>query len=194
MSDARACLRFGPPGSSFCSATCHPVAEGHALFVGWWRAVNPSLLWAAPAGLRENWWCVPARAAGDGHHVSDVARALWIYCLSLQRVLQLRDDVSVRQRVLVGAVVLPVCEWKDIRFWHAQLPPGIPTCPFWGTERVFWHYSSDVKWCYKSHVSGCGVRFDFIIFSKTLIFIGFEVWGRQWPKASLNINCVEVNE
>lgn len=46
MSDARACLRFGPPGSSFCSATCHPVAEGHALFVGWWRAVNPSLLWA----------------------------------------------------------------------------------------------------------------------------------------------------
>lgn len=52
MSDARACLHFGPPGPNFCPATfCHPVAEEHALFVEWWRAVSPLGIRSAQVGL-----------------------------------------------------------------------------------------------------------------------------------------------
>lgn len=42
-------------------------------------------------------------------------------------------------------------------------------------------------------ISGSGLHLD-LIFSKTLISIGFEVWGFRWPKTSLPINCTGVSE
>lgn len=91
VSDARACLHFGPPGPNFCPATfCYPVAEEHALFVEsveGCQLLGNKVCTGWSACLRESWWCVPACAAGDGPHASEVAWTLWIYCASLRQGL-----------------------------------------------------------------------------------------------------------
>lgn len=50
-----------------------------------------------------------------------------------------------------------------------------------------------LKWCVQKAESGSGLHLDFI-FSKTLIFTDFEVWGFQRSKTSLPISCIEVSE
>lgn len=186
MSNARASLHLNLPGPNICSAMfCRRVADASS--VGWWRPVSPLGIRAASVGVLASGKADGVCLLGTGH-----THWTWLGCLGFTasfygRVLQLRGWTTWRQ----GACrcYCAACVWME-----AAAATGNPALPILRNLKVSLHCSRDVRWHYKSQMSGSGLHFNFIIFSKTLIFIGFEVWGFQWPKASLNINYMEMNE
>lgn len=108
---------LAPLSPNFCSATfCHPVAEGCGSFV------------CCPLGMRAAHvgWCASGKAGGVWgqaacvRHGSDTPHLLPVFAEGSRS----SEAGRRRGRALAGAAVLPLREWKHIRFCPGESRPA----------------------------------------------------------------------